>query len=152
MTTGAAVAALVLPMVVQARLHPYQYAYGNVVAERAGADILNDNWKVSFREYVKDIPPTVKAVCPNKPPAGPPIKHENYSDCRGSSGAALKPHWIAYWHHARYNPDAPTFYTVLRAQRPVPPNCRVVDRVVRNRNLERAVMSRLLLCTQVGAK
>ena len=70
---------------------------------------------------------------------------------RGDSGA-LKPHWIAYWHHARYDPDAPTFYTVLRAQRPVPPNCRVVDRVVRNRNFERAVMSRLLLCTQVGVK
>lgn len=151
MVTGAAVAGLALPTIVQARLFPYQYAYGNVVAEWAGAEILNDNWKVSFREYVKDIPPTVKAVCPNVPPAGPPIAHENYSDCRGDSGA-LKPHWIAYWHHARFDPDAPKFYTVLRAQRPVPPNCRVVDRVVRTRNLERAVMSRLLLCAQVGVK
>ncbi len=146
---GVAVAALVLPMVVQARLYPYQYAYGNVVAERMGADILNDNWKVSFREYVEDVPPTVKAICPNKPPAGPPIDHERFSDCRGNS-KAFQPPWVAYWHHARYDPDSPTFYTLLRAQRPVPPNCRVVDQVDRMRNLERAVMSRLLLCTQRG--
>lgn len=149
--TGFAVAALVLPMAVQARLYPYQYAYGNVVAESVGADILNDNWKVSFRGWVEEIPPTVKAICPNKPPAGPPIKVEDFSDCRNSSGPALKPHWMAYWHHARFDPDSPKFYTVLRAQRPVPPNCRVIDEVARNRNFERAVMSRLLLCTQAGA-
>jgi len=144
-----AVAALVLPTIVQARLYPYQYAYGNVVAEWAGAGILNDNWKVSFREYVRDVPPTVKAACPNDPPEGPPINRDNYSDCRGNSKAFQAP-WVAYWHHARYDPDSPMFYTLLRAQRPVPPNCRVVDEVDRMRNLERAVMSRLLLCTQRG--
>lgn len=149
--SGVVVAALVLPMAVQARLYPYQYAYGNVVAERVGADILNDNWKVSFREWVEEIPPTVKAICPNKPPAGPPIKVEDFSDCRNSSGPALRPHWMAYWHHARFDPDSPKFYTVLRAQRPVPPNCRVLDEVVRKRNFERVVMSKLLLCTQAGA-
>jgi len=145
-----AVAALVLPTIVQARLYPYQYAYGNVVAEQMDADILNDNWKVSFREYVEDVPPTTMAVCPNKPPEGPPINRDAYSDCRGNS-KAFQPPWVAYWHHARYDPDSPTFYTLLRAQRPVPPNCRVVDKVDRMRNLERAVMSRLLLCTQRGA-
>jgi hypothetical protein len=149
--SGVVVAALVLPVAVQTRLYPYQYAYGNVVAEVVGADILNDNWKVSFREWVEEIPPTVKAICPNKPPAGPPIEAEDYSDCRNSSGPALRPHWMAYWHHARFDPDSPKFYTVLRAQRPVPPNCRVLDEVVRTRNFERVVMSKLLLCTEAGA-
>jgi hypothetical protein len=148
---GVAVAALVLPTIVQARLYPYQYAYGNVVAEWADAGILNDNWKVSFREYVKDVPPTVEAACPNDPPEGPPIDRENYSDCRGNSKAFQAP-WVAYWHHARFDPDSEIFYTLLRAQRPVPPNCRVVDKVERMRNFERAVMSRLLLCTQRGVK
>jgi hypothetical protein len=147
--TSVAVAALVLPTIVQARLYPYQYAYGNVVAEWTGAGILNDNWKVSFREYVRDVPPTVKAVCPNEPPEGPPIDRDLYNDCRGNS-KAFQPPWRAYWHHPRFDPDSPLFYTLLRAQRPVPPNCRVVDRVVRMRNLEPAVMSRLLLCTQRG--
>lgn len=149
--TGALVAALVLPMIVQARLHPYQYAYGNVVAEWADADILNDNWKVSFREYVEDVPPTVRAACPNDPPPTGPINGANYSDCRGSF-KAFAPFWQAYWHHARYDPDSPKFYTLLRAQRPVPTNCRVVDEVTRMRNLEQAVMSTLLLCTQDGVK
>jgi hypothetical protein len=147
---GVAIAALVLPTIVQARLHPYQYAYGNVVAEWTGAGILNDNWKVSFREYVRDVPPTVMAVCPNDPPPTGPINRDNYSDCRGNSKAFSAP-WKAYWHHARFDPDSPEFYTLLRAQRPVPTNCRVVDRVVRTRNLEPAVMSRLLLCTQRGS-
>jgi len=146
---GFAVAALVLPTIVQARLYPYQYAYGNVVAEWTGAGILNDNWKVSFREYVRDVPPTVKAACPNEPPEGPPIDRDLYNDCRGNSKAFQAP-WVDYWHHARFDPDSPKFYTLLRAQRPVPPNCRVVDQVDRMRNLERAVMSRLLLCTQRG--
>jgi len=145
--TGVAVAALVLPTGVQARLYPYQYAYGNVVAEWSGAGILNDNWKVSFREYVRDVQPTVKAACPNDPPEGPPIDRDNYSDCRGNSKAFSAP-WVAYWHHARFDPDSPMFYTLLRAQRPVPPNCRVVDHVERMRNFERAVMSRLLQCEQ----
>ncbi|HKY57393.1 MAG TPA: hypothetical protein VJL80_05090 [Aeromicrobium sp.] len=148
---GVAIAALVLPTIVQARLYPYQYAYGNVVAEWTGASILNDNWKVSFREYVLDVPQTVKAACPNDPPEGPPINPDDYSDCRGNSKAFSAP-WVAYWHHARFDPDSRTFYTLLRAQRPVPPNCRVVDKVVRTRNFERAVMSRLLLCTQRGVK
>jgi hypothetical protein len=146
---GLAVAALVLPTVVQARLYPYQYAYGNVVAEWAGAGILNDNWKVSFREYVQDVPPTVMAACPNDPPPTGPISRDNYSDCRGNSKAFQSP-WRAYWHHARFDPDSPEFYTLLRAQRPVPSNCRVVDKVERMRNLESVVMSRLLLCTQRG--
>ncbi len=146
---GVAIAALVLPTIVQARLHPYQYAYGNVVAEWTGAGVLNDNWKVSFREYVRDVPPAVKAVCPNEPPEGPPIDRDLYNDCRGNS-KAFQPPWRAYWHHPRFDPDSPLFYTLLRAQRPVPPNCRVVDEVARMRNLERAVMSRLLLCTQRG--
>ena len=149
--TGALIAALALPMIVQARLYPYQYAYGNVVAEWAGADILNDNWKVSFREYVEDVPPTVRAACPNDPPPTGPINGQDYSDCRGSF-KAFAPFWQAYWHHRRYDPDSPKFYTLLRAQRPVPTNCRVVDDVSRMRNLERAVMSRLLVCTQDGVQ
>lgn len=143
--TSAAVLALVLPTIVQARLQPYQYAYGNVVAELLGAPILDDTWKVSFREHVEEIPPNIKAICPNNPPRTGPIS-EAGSDCRGSWGV-MKPHWLAYWHHARYNPDAKTFYTVLRARRPVPANCTVVQDVVRHRNFERVIMSRLLRCT-----
>jgi hypothetical protein len=146
---GVAVAALVLPTIVQARLHPYQYAYGNVLAESAGAGVMNDNWKVSFREYVRDVPTTVMAVCPNDPPPSGPINRDNYSDCRGNSKAFSAP-WKAYWRHARFDPDSPEFYTLLRAQRRIPSNCRVVDKVERMRNLETAVMSRLLLCSQRG--
>jgi hypothetical protein len=141
-----AVLALVLPMIVQARLYPYQYGYGNLAAERLGAPILDDTWKVSFREHVEEIPPNLKAICPNNPPLKGPIDDRG-SDCRGSYGV-IKPHWLAYWHHERYNPDASAFYVVLRAHRPVPPNCHVVHDVVRPRNIERVVMSRLLLCTK----
>jgi hypothetical protein len=137
--------ALVLPMVVQARLYPYQYAYGNVAAELAGAPILDDTWKVSFREHIEEIPPNIKAICPNNPPLVGPISDAG-SDCRGSYGV-IKPHWLAYWHHERYDPDARSFYTVLRSHRPVPPNCRVIQDVTRKRNFERVIMSRLLRCT-----
>jgi hypothetical protein len=141
-----AAAALVLPTIVQARLFPYQYAYGNVAAEALGAEILNDSWRVSFREYVAEIPPTVKAICPHNTPKSGPIE-DVASDCRGSWGVVV-PYWLAYWHHDRYSPDSPEFYLVQSAsrRRPVPSNCKVVQRVTRNRNLERVLMSRLLLC------
>jgi hypothetical protein len=144
-----AAAGLVLPTIVQARLYPYQYAYGNVIAEVVGANILNDNWKVSFREYVEEVPPTVKAICPNLPPHDKPISRNHLSDCRGGWGP-LKPFWLAHWHHERFDPDDPEFYTLLRSHKPVPSNCRVVDETVRYRNFERAVMSKLLLCQQEG--
>ena len=140
-----AVLALALPTIVQARLYPYQYAYGNVAAELAGAPILDDTWKVSFREHIEEIPPNLKAICPNNPPLLGPIADAG-SDCRGSYGV-IKPHWLAYWHHERYDPDALSFYTVLRSHRPVPPNCRVVQDVTRKRHLERVIMSRMLRCT-----
>ncbi|MFL6088617.1 MAG: hypothetical protein ACJ71Z_00550 [Aeromicrobium sp.] len=149
MVASLAVAALVLPMIVQARLYPYQYAYGNVVAEMTGAHILNDNWKVSFGEYVEEVQPNVKAICPNLPPHDKPISRNHLSDCRGGWGP-LKPPWLVHWHHARFDPDSPKFYTLLRSQMPVPSNCKVVDETVRYRNFERAVMSKLLLCTQEG--
>ena len=137
--------ALVLPTIVQARLYPYQYAYGNVAAELVGAPILDDTWKVSFREHIEEIPPNLKAICPNNPPLQGPIADAG-SDCRGSYGV-IKPHWLAYWHHERYDPDARSFYTVLRSHRPVPPNCRVIQDVTRKRHVERVIMSRLLRCT-----
>lgn len=142
---GLAIAALVLPTVIQARLFPYQYAYGNVAAELLGADILDDTWKVSFREHIEEIQPTAKAICPNNPPRIGPIGIGG-RDCRSSYGV-IKPHWLAYWHHDRFDPDSPLFYTVLRSHRPVPPNCRVIQDVTRMRNVERVIMSRLLRCT-----
>jgi hypothetical protein len=142
---GSAITALVLPTVVQARLFPYQYAYGNVAAELLDAEILDDTWKVSFREHIEEIPPTAKAICPNNPPLTGPIERYG-SDCRGSYGV-IKPHWLAYWHHDRFDPDSPFFYTVLRSNRPVPANCRVIQDVTRMRNVKRVIMSRLLRCT-----
>jgi hypothetical protein len=139
-----AMAALVLPMVVQARLYPYQYGYGNAAAEALGADILNDKWRVSFREHVEEIPPTVKAICPHRPENG--VMHNTASDCRSSWGVLMPP-WLAYWHHARYNPDALTFYLLLSSGEDTPPNCRVVHEVTRTRNFTRVVMSQLVRCT-----
>lgn len=141
----AAVLALGLPMIVQARLYPYQYGYGNVAAELLGAPILDDHWKVSFREHVEEISPTLRAICPFSTPEGP-INSDFAPDCRESRGV-IQPHWLAYWHHARYNPDEKTFYTVLRARQPFPTNCHVVQDVTRYRNFERVIMSRLLKCT-----
>jgi hypothetical protein len=146
---AATVLALVLPMIVQARLQPYQYAYGNVVSELLGAPILDDIWKVSFREHIEEIRPDIRAICPNSRPLAGPISDRGM-DCRGRRGV-IKPYWLAYWHHARYNPDSPVFYAVLRAnRRPVPPNCTVVHDVTRKRNLKRVIMSQLLRCTTDG--
>jgi hypothetical protein len=142
-----AMAALVLPTIVQARLFPYQYGYGNVAAEALGADILNDKWQVSFREHVTEIPPTVKAVCPHLPREKLPLNGRR-PDCRASWGV-LKPSWLGYWHHARYVPGSPAFYAIIRSGVPVAPNCHVVHDVARYRNLERVVMSRLLLCQEI---
>jgi len=142
--TIVAMAALVLPMVVQARLYPYQYGYGNVAAEALGAGILNDKWRVSFREHVEEIPPTVMAICPHRPENG--VMHNTASDCRSSWGVLMPP-WLAYWHHARYNPDALTFYLLLASDEDTPPNCTVVHEVSRTRNFTRVVMSQLLRCT-----
>lgn len=141
---GAAIAALVLPTIVQARLFPYQYGYGNVAAEAMGAGILNDKWRVSFREYVEEIPPTVKTICPHRPGHGP--IDDTAGDCRGSWGVLMPP-WLAYWHHDRYNPDSTTFYLLLAADEKAPPNCTVLHEVTRHRNFKRVVMSELLRCT-----
>ena len=91
----------------------------------------------------------MKAICPNLPPHDKPISRNHLSDCRGGWGP-LKPPWREHWHHARFDPDSPKFYTLLRSHMPVPSNCKVVDKTVRYRNFERAVMSKLLLCRQEG--
>jgi hypothetical protein len=59
------------------------------------------------------------------------------------------PPWLAYWHHARLNPDSTRFYLLQSAEDSgdVPPNCTVVHEVTRHRNLEKVVMSQLLRCT-----
>jgi hypothetical protein len=142
---GIAIAALALPMVVQARMFPYQYAYGNVVAELSGTFIGNDYFRSSFREYVDDVPSTMGTRCLTQPISGP-ITYKPGKDCRNIFGS-LKPFWLEHWKHARYDPDAKHFYLITRYQVGVPPNCRVIREVTRHRNLERVVMSRLSDCT-----
>ncbi len=142
---GIAIAAMALPMVVQARLFPYQYAYGNVAAELSGAFIGNDYFRSSFREYVDEVPTTVGTRCLTQPVDGP-LNYRSDKDCRNVFGS-LKPFWLERWKHARYDPEARHFYLISRFQVEVPENCRVIREVTRHRNLKRVVMSRLSDCT-----
>lgn len=142
---GVAIAALAFPMVVQARLFPYQYAYGNVAAELAGAFIGNDYFRSSFHEYVEDVPTTMGTRCLTQPVTGP-IEYKSSKDCRNTFGS-LKPFWLERWKHARYNPESTHFYLLSRYQVDVPSNCRVIHEVTRHRNFKRVVMSRLSDCT-----
>jgi hypothetical protein len=141
---GVAIAALAFPMVVQARMFPYQYAYGNVAAELSGAFIGNDYFRSSFREYVDDVPSTMGTRCLTQPVTGR-LDYNSAKDCRNVFGS-LKPFWLEHWKHARYDPDSQRFYLVSRYQAGVPDNCRVIREVTRHRNLKRVVMSRLSDC------
>jgi hypothetical protein len=143
--TSLAIVALALPMVVQTRLFPYQYAYGNVAAELSGAFIGNDYFRSSFREYVDDVPSSMGARCLTQPINGR-INYRSAKDCRNVFGS-LKPFWLEQWRHARYDPDSRHFYLISRYQVEVPANCRVIREVTRHRNFKRVVMSRLSDCT-----
>lgn len=140
---GVAIAALAFPMVVQARMFPYQYAYGNVAAELTGASIENDYFRSSYREYVKDIPSTMGTRCLHWP--ADRLNYKPEKDCRNVFGS-LKPFWLEHWKHARYDPESPNFYLVSRYQAGIPDNCHVIREVTRPRNVKQVVMSRLSNC------
>ena len=141
---GVAIAALAFPLVVQARMFPYQYAYGNVAAELSGAFIENDYFRSSFREYVHDVPSTMGTRCLHWPHPTP-LRYKSEKDCRNMYGS-MKPFWLEHWKKARHDTDSQTFYLVSRFQAGVPENCHVIREVTRRRNFERVVMSRLSYC------
>jgi hypothetical protein len=141
---GVGIAALALPLVVQARMFPYQYAYGNAAAELSGAFIGNDYFRSSFREYVDDVPSTMGTRCLTQPT--PHLTYKSEKDCRNVFGS-LKPFWLERWKHARYDPESHHFYLVSRYQAGIPENCRVIREVTRHRNFKRVTMSRLSDCT-----
>jgi len=141
---GIAIAGLALPMVVQMRLFPYQYAYGNVAAELTGAFMGNDYFRSSFREYVDDVPSTMGTRCLTQDTTR--LTYKSDKDCRNVFGS-FKPFWLDHWKHARYDPESRHFYLISRYQVGVPKNCHVIDEVTRRRNFQRVVMSRLSDCT-----
>ena len=58
-----AAAALVLPVVDQAALFPYQYSYYNVALDSTGADVQSDYWRTSVPELLPDIPTDGQIIC-----------------------------------------------------------------------------------------
>lgn len=143
-----AILALALPLAVQARLFPYQYSYGNAGAELAGAYISNDYFRSSFREYIDDVPSSMKTRCLHWHATH--LAYKRGHDCRNQWGS-IKPFWLDHWGHARLDPDSPHFYLVARYEAGVPDNCKVIKKVTRMRNFSRVTMSTLSDCTYTVA-
>jgi hypothetical protein len=136
--------ALILPTAVQVALFPYQYSYINVAAEQLGARADDDYFGTSFREYAYQEPQDIKVTCPFLRYGF--VVWRADTDCRTRFAHTFS----AYW-RGREAPDHPKngeFYTLLRGSRAIPPNCEPYRQVERWRNLEKAVMSRMVKCHQ----
>ncbi|MDP3893101.1 hypothetical protein [Nocardioides sp.] len=60
---GVTLVALVVPMVDQAVLFPYQYTYYNVALDATGQQVQSDYWRTSVPELLPDLPTDGQIVC-----------------------------------------------------------------------------------------
>jgi len=164
---GALVAlALVLPVLDQLTLFPYQYSYWNVALDTTGARVQSDYWRTSVPELLPDIPTNGQIICgPTRSsrlgaPAGTPeaagveesdmmagrYSSDSSVDCRTDPLGPLSSRWSA--------DDLPLgtalphneFYVVIDRDHAVPSNCDQLASVNRQRHWREVSMTYVARC------
>lgn len=148
---GVAVAAMLAPVMTdQIAFTPYQYSWGNPLAEMVGATVVPDYWRVSFRELVRDAPRDGVVYCSPATEDGvtrAPGSRELIQDCRTSTDGPLYPFWPQ---PVGDGLPASQFYAFTKGNEPVGSNCRELATVSRTWLLRTVVYSRLAVCDRVA--
>jgi hypothetical protein len=148
-------AALLVPVVVQVQLFPYNYAYTAGFATSLGE---NDYWRVSYRELLPQVPRGDFVVCYPQlsgvgvtmrylPPSGRPLA-ENSSDCRTHPSSTLTPFGLAASDDDRFVVEE-SFIALFNRGQQLGSNCRELGSVERRPYLQHAVMSQVARCDLV---
>lgn len=133
-------AALLVPMIEQLRLFPYNYAYVNPVARIGGVNERweSDYWVASAPEALSHVPREAELHCylvfPSVPCEADQL--EPFADLRGSD---VEPEWQG---------DTAAWAIVRRhADNPPPQGCEEADDVTRRLGSEDVVMAYVLRCS-----
>ena len=138
--------ALVLPVIGQARLFPYNYTQRGVLLEALGVTAELDYWRTSVRELASEVPLGGRVVCSPYWLEGNAQRFgfDGSHDCASDPVGPLSPYRAS-------RPDGPTlapdeFYAVSALAQAPPPNCRLVGSVTRTVVLDPVRMSHVARC------
>lgn len=157
---GLAAAALVLPVVTQATLFPYQYTYWNVALEATGAHVASDYWRTSVPELLPSIPSDGQIICgpTRSSEIGPSAATDEdttiagrYSsdssvDCRVDPLGPLSSSWRAQGLPLGDRLPHDQFYVVIDRDHALPSNCTQLASVTRQRHWREVSMTYLARC------
>ena len=151
-------AAVLVPVAVQVQLFPYAYAYASPQAEKLGAAVDNDFWRISYRELLPEIPRSEFIMCyPIFSPAGETMRYlastgipaaDSSSDCRIHPISSLAPFGLAADDLDRFT-VRDTFIGLFTRGFAPGSNCRELATIERWRYLDRTVLSTVARCRLV---
>lgn len=163
---GVALAALVLPVLDQLTLFPYQYTYYNAALDLTGAHVPSDYWRTSVPELLPRIPTDGQVVCgptrssrlgavagsravgstpPDQLLAGR-YSSDSSVDCRTDPLGPLSSAWSALHRPITDTLPHEEFYALIDRDHQVPANCTRLDAVTRTRHLRTVAMTYLARC------
>ncbi|MFL6021863.1 MAG: hypothetical protein ACJ72O_00845 [Marmoricola sp.] len=147
-----AAAALVLPVLDQVTLFPYQYTYYNVALDATGVHVPSDYWRVSIRELLPLLPTDGQIVCsPTRTESGRTafrFAQDTSADCRTDELGPLASRWSAERLPTVDLLPHEQFYVIIDRGHPTPENCTRLATVDRVRHLRRLSMTYVARCTQ----
>jgi hypothetical protein len=164
--SGLALAAIAAPMVDQALLFPYQYAYFNVALDATGVHVPSDYWRTSVPELLPRIPTDGQIVCgPTRSStlgavAGTPdakgidpgallagrYSSDSSVDCRTDPLGPLAPSWSAERLGRDDTLPHDAFYALIDRDHQLPENCTRLAAVTRYRHLRELSMTYVARC------
>lgn len=145
-----AAGALVVPVVDQALLFPFNYAYANLPADLGRTDSRTDYWRTSVNELAEQIPNDGQVGCsPFFLRDGSVTRYTSHGtiDCRIGSTGPLAATWREERLPTPYTLPNTDFYVVLEGGDPTPPGCERVGAVTRWRHGRTIVMSLVARCS-----
>lgn len=153
---GGALAALVVPTVVQASIFPFNYTYVSVIVDAKGLEPLNDSWRTSTRELLPAVPEDRFIVCSPTIVDGVAMRHlgpagrlaaERTRDCRTDDISPITP--FHEYDVADETTVSTTFVGVQTGPHPIGDNCRLLAEVTRVRHFREQRMSAVSECDLV---
>jgi len=159
-------AALVLPVLDQLSLFPYQYTYYNVALDATGVHVPSDYWRASTAELLAKLPTDGQIVCsPTRATtsgaeAGTPaadavdpsrltayrFAQDTSVDCRTDVLGPLASRWSASGMPVDDRLPHDEFYAVIDRGHQTPQNCTRIASVDRTRHLRQLSMTYVARC------
>ncbi|RNL78677.1 hypothetical protein EFL95_06225 [Nocardioides marmorisolisilvae] len=146
---GIAAAALVLPVLDQVSLFPYQYTYYNAALDATNVHVPSDYWRVSTRELIGSLPRNGQIVCSPTRVGDTAYRfaQDTSVDCRTDELGPLASRWSAEGLSTNELLPHDAFYVIVDRGHPTPGNCTRLASVDRTRHLRTLSMTYAARCT-----